>query len=365
MAKRRRMRYGGYRLDALIRRGGQGEVWSAANVQSGSLVAIKIIPRHPIDRGDKRFQRELKALGQLAHPNIVGLLEVSPDDDNDLWYAMEIAAGSLRDCMGKGIESWPVRDRLHGLHQAAVGMAYAHEQGFIHRDLKPDNILCVPVPSGAAFKVSDFGAVKLVLPDTTTTITTSRSVVGTMAYWSPEHARDPSAVDARSDVYSFGVIVYEMLTGEQPLLQGRSASDVAADTEEQYRPMLKKMLAPVPGKRFQTMLEVVQALEKWIPPDEQPILPATLIDRASALHFETRAAALFLTARERQVVKLVMEGHSNADIAERLGVVPLTVSMSLSRVYRRVGGASGVGAKRATLRRTFQSPYTGVLPEGV
>lgn len=348
--------FGDYEAEELIARGGQGQVWLARHRETGQSCALKILPVEADDRARKRFIREAKALQALESPHVVRLLQVCSDDPSEqdsLWYAMELAPeGSLRDRVGS---DWAMADRHRAFIHTCMGVQAAHQAGIVHRDLKPDNVLCFP---GPLFKVADFGIIRREQPDTTT-VTTSRQVIGTMYYWSPEHWRDPSSVDPRSDIYSLGVVLYEILIGELPFLQGRSHLDVAAEVEEPYRALLARMLHPSPGERYQSTAEVLQALALVEamgggPKVVAPNLPWTE-ERASTFCRWIRHVGL--SARQVEALEFVVcrfpPNQIRSDLlyalAGEMRVTHLTASRHFYNACRLlgIGGIPGVRAIRA------------------
>jgi serine/threonine protein kinase len=248
--------FGDYeRLDR-IARGGQGEVWRARHRKTGDECALKVIPRTSLDdRTRERFFREARALKSLVGTHIVRVLEVCEEPTkSDLWYAMELAPhGSLRAKIGT---PWALQERQTAFLQICMGVLESHNAGIIHRDIKPDNVLCFP---GPVFKVADFGLLRNEVRDTTT-LTTTRQVIGTMQYWAPEVWRDPKLADRRTDIFALGVTMCEILNGERPELQVVSLEDIAQSVQEPYRELVPRLLHPKPDRRFQTVDELLKAL---------------------------------------------------------------------------------------------------------
>jgi serine/threonine protein kinase len=209
---------GPYEITAPIGVGGMGEVYRARDTRLDRVVAIKV--SH--ERFSERLEREARAVAALNHPNICQLYDVGPD-----YLVLEYVEGAP-----VGPTENP-RKLLDLAVQIADGLSAAHAAGFVHRDLKPDNIL---VTRDGRIKILDFGLVKETLVAShadamrTMAITDVGSAVGTVFYMSPEQARG-QAVDARSDQFSFGLILYEIATGRRAF-----QCDSAARNDDRHHP---------------------------------------------------------------------------------------------------------------------------------
>lgn len=198
---------GRYESLGVIGRGGMGTVSKARDVQTGALVAIKRV------RGmDDRAHREALTAARLHHPAIVELIDARPTDDGWILVSELVEGADLRHVLRAG--TVPELDVARFAGSILRGLSHAHEQGVVHRDVKPANILCPrdPRAAGAWAKLTDFGVASLHGAETLTAV---GDVVGTMAYMSPEQARGDRA-GAPADVFSLAVVVYEALTGTNP-----------------------------------------------------------------------------------------------------------------------------------------------------
>src|SRR5215472_10107087 len=233
---------GPYRVDALIGKGGMGEVYRATDTRLGRPVAIKISAREFSDR----FEREARAISSLNHPHVCTLYDVGPN-----YLVMEFVDGeplSRRTERGP----MPLEDVLQYGIQIADALAAAHAKGVIHRDLKPANILL----TASGVKVLDFGLAKFggsakfgasgssEVATRTEPITESGSILGTLNYMAPEQAEGKDT-DERSDIFSFGAVLYEMLTGARAFDGESKTAVLAAILKDQPAPIQQfQPLAP-------------------------------------------------------------------------------------------------------------------------
>src|SRR3989441_3942290 len=217
---------GRYSLVRELGRGGMATVYLGTDVKLGRGVAIKLLaPATRAYLGSDRFQREVLLAAQLSHPHIVPLFEAD-EADGLLFYVMEYVDGeSLRQRLGRH-GPLSVDDAVRIAVEVGDALQYAHENGVIHRDVKPENIL---LSRGHAL-VSDFGIAKLMEERGSSEgppLTGAGIAVGTAAYMSPEQASGDKRIDPRSDVYSLAAVLYEMLAGEAPFT-GPSAQAITA-----------------------------------------------------------------------------------------------------------------------------------------
>ncbi|MFH9823690.1 Stk1 family PASTA domain-containing Ser/Thr kinase [Streptomyces bobili] len=200
---------GRYRVEARIAVGGMATVYRAVDTRLDRVLALKVM--HPALAADasfvERFIREAKSVARLAHPNVVQVFDQGADGAY-VYLAMEYVAGcTLRDVLRERGALQP-RAALDILEPVLAALGAAHRAGFVHRDMKPENVL---IGDDGRVKVADFGLVRSV--DTVTSST--GTVLGTVAYLAPEQMEQGTS-DARVDVYACGVVLYEMLTGDKP-----------------------------------------------------------------------------------------------------------------------------------------------------
>ena len=207
---------GRYRLEEALSATLMSEVWTAVDPELDRQVVVKLLAQ---DADRSRFQREAQAAAGLSHENIVRLFDYGDEDGRPCMVFEYLPGGSLEDRLAAGTAlSEPEITRI--ARDMAEGLAHAHEQGVVHRDLKPGNVL---FDAERRAKIADFGIAQL---GGATTLTEAGTILGTAAYMSPEQAAGEPATPA-SDVYSFGVVLYRMLAGRLPF-EANSPAKLAA-----------------------------------------------------------------------------------------------------------------------------------------
>ncbi len=241
----------------LIGQGGMGAVYLARQRALDRLVALKLInPREDDPTFAERFAREAKAMARLSHPNVVTVFE-SGVADGLPYLVMEYVDGvTLRDAM-RAKKLTPA-EALKIIPQVCDALEYAHSQGVVHRDVKPENIL---LDKAGRVKIADFGLAKLADPDGVS-LTRTHQAMGTPHYMAPEQWERPGEVDHRADIYALGVLLYELLTGELPL--GRfDPPSVKARVDARIDELILRALAKEPDRRYQHASDVKLALERF------------------------------------------------------------------------------------------------------
>lgn len=299
---------GRYRVDARIAVGGMATVYRAVDTRLDRVLALKVM--HPALAVDgvfvDRFIREAKSVARLAHPNVVQVFDQGTDGSY-VYLAMEYVAGcTLRDVLRERGALQP-RAALDILEPVLAALGAAHRAGFVHRDMKPENVL---IGDDGRVKVADFGLVRSV--DTVTS--TTGAVLGTVSYLAPEQIEQPGAADARVDVYACGVVLYEMLTGDKPHDGDSPAVVLYKHLHEDVPPPS----AIVPGLAYELDELVASATART--PDIRPYDAVALL----ALARDTRAA---LSAEQLDAVppQALTAEHSNAD--DRTSVIPRALNI--------------------------------------
>lgn len=262
---------GAYEVKDLIGRGGMAAVYRAYHPATGRDVAIKVmLPDLGIDDNfRKRFDREARTLAGLQHVHILPVFDYGAQDDV-LYLVMPLLPGrNLSDKLRAGRLEMTEVARL--FRQMASALDYAHQRGFLHRDIKPGNVL---LDDSGNVLLADFGLTRMIDNSEMSRLTTDSTVVGTPAYMSPEQGQGME-LDSRSDLYSLGVVLYEMLTGDVPF---RAETPVAVifkhvsdpipavklhrdDLPDAVENVLKKALAKFPNQRFTSAMAMADALD--------------------------------------------------------------------------------------------------------
>jgi TolB-like protein len=269
---------GHYTIERELGGGGMSRTFVARDDTLGRRVVIKVLPPDlAATVSHERFRREIMVSASLQHPNIVGVLTAGEVDTLPYFTMPFVDGESLRMRMQRS-GPMPVGQVVSILRDVARALAYAHESGVVHRDVKPDNVL---LAAGAAV-VADFGVAKALssaretkTPEHGGTVTSAGTALGTPAYMAPEQAAGDPHADARADIYAFGAMAYEMLTGAPPF-SGRPPAQLMAaqitetpvhiamvrkDIPRALAGLIMQCLEKDPANRPQTASEIASALE--------------------------------------------------------------------------------------------------------
>jgi len=275
---------GTYLIKDKIGAGGMGQVYLAVHSRMKREVALKVLPPQLVKNNDavQRFHREVQAAAQLNHKNIVTAFDAN-DDKGTHFLVMERVKGKDLSTTVKENGAFSVDLALNVIQQAAEGLMYAHDQGIIHRDIKPANLL---LDEEGVVKILDIGLARIESPgdaDDGGGLTSTGMVMGTVDFMAPEQALDTRTADARSDIYSLGCSLFYLLT-KRPLftddtvmkklmaLQTQSAPTLSScrdDISPAVEQLYQKMTAKKAEERFQSMSEVVTAIEHCMSPAAQ------------------------------------------------------------------------------------------------
>ncbi|MDO0914000.1 serine/threonine-protein kinase [Streptomyces sp. DT2A-34] len=202
---------GRYRLSESIGRGGMGEVWRAYDETLARAVAVKLLlPQDSDPTAASRFRLEARTAARIDHPNVVGVRDFG-EHDNRLFLVMELIEGDSLARVVSQFGALPAERVARIAAQAAAGLAAAHREGIVHRDIKPGNLL---LDADGTLKIGDFGIARF-LDDPGAALTATGQIVGTSLYLAPERALGKPAGPA-SDVYALGCVLYQLLTGRPP-----------------------------------------------------------------------------------------------------------------------------------------------------
>jgi serine/threonine protein kinase len=265
---------GKYQLVERLGQGGMAEVYKAFQPGVERFVATKVLHSHRAGSADfvARFQREARAIGRLQHPNIVRIIDFDVEGDIDYMVMDYVTGGTLSEYL-MGRKALPLNEALPIIAQLAEALAYAHQQGMLHRDIKPGNILFSD-ETHTQVVLTDFGLARL-LDDGDAKLTMTGAMIGTPTYMSPEAVRGEPC-DVRADLYSLGVVLYEMVTGKTPYaaetpysMMMKQANEplpspraLKPDLPEVVEALLLKALAKAPDERFQSAAEFASAIQQ-------------------------------------------------------------------------------------------------------
>lgn len=326
---------GRFRLTDELGAGGIAVVYRGEDVELARAVAVKILQESGHGRAElrARFEREAKVLAALSHPNIVSLVDYGVEDGR-AFLVMELLKGRTVGELLDEVDVLEPRRALHIVRQVVRALAYAHGEGLLHRDLKPDNVFLQALPDTPDHvRLLDFGFAKFVSDDRDgAPLTQAGTVFGTPRYMAPEQLTG-STVDARADLYSVAVILYEMLSGRRPfegevrdVLKAKVIEDppalsaIAPDLE--VHPALDaffaRALATRRDERFadaQAFLEALEAVpDPWVKP--KALTPAPVPKKAAiplpAIVLAVGAAGLLLVAASVSVVWLAWPSDAPA-----------------------------------------------------
>jgi serine/threonine protein kinase len=273
------LKLGNYDLLAKLGAGGMGTVFKARHRRLKRVAAIKVLAAHLCTDAAfvQRFQREVETVARLGHPNVVMAYDAD-EAEMGHFLVMEFVDGRDLASEVEKAGKLSVPRAADYIIQAARGLAYAHTQGIVHRDVKPHNLL---LDRSGLVKVTDLGLARLNSAATAGAggLTQAGGILGTVDYMAPEQAVDSAAIDARADIYGLGCTLYFLLAGTPPytgptlvsvLLKHRDAAvpllrRVRPDVPAGLEAVCARMMAKAVGDRYQTMSEVIAALEPFAP----------------------------------------------------------------------------------------------------
>jgi serine/threonine protein kinase len=263
---------GDYRLEALLGEGAMGAVYRAVKASTGRVVALKVLSRQVVGRAGfrVRFHREVRAMSRLVHPNVVRYLAAG-EASGHVYLAMELVGGGSVADRVKRSGPMTVADAMAVGVAAAKALEFAHQNQFVHRDVKPDNLL---LTADGRVKLADMGLAKAT-DDSDVNLTGTGTGMGTPHYAPVEQIRDAKRADGRSDLYALGGVIYFALTGHPPFAGSNFLELVKAKERGVYPPasaknpdvpavvdkMLSKLLARLPEHRYQSAGEFLQDAE--------------------------------------------------------------------------------------------------------
>lgn len=341
-----------YRVLELLGSGGMGAVYRAEHRLMQRSVALKIINPRLVasESAVDRFRREIQAAARLQHQNIVTAFDAEQAGDVH-FFVMEYVKGTDLQKVLDQRGPLPVAEACEYILQAAIGLQHAHENGMVHRDIKPHNLVVVTARGVAQVKILDFGLASLTsieaLPtdeiagDPNTELTHVGTLMGTPDYMAPEQGRDAHAADIRADIYSLGCTFYTLLAGQVPFVGGTAVEKVKAHSERTPRPIgelrkdlpqglaqvIDRMMAKDPAHRYQTPAEVVSALTQLASPAKPrrsrmrrnvgiACAAAVLLLLGSVIYVNTSKGTLVIDSAVTDVQIVVTKGGEEVEVID-------------------------------------------------
>jgi hypothetical protein len=333
----------GYKLEALVGKGGMGEVHKATQLSLGRTVAVKLLSgelaKDPAFVA--RFEKEAAALAALSHPHVVAIVDKGRAKET-YFLVMEYVDGpSLREVMRSPLLDTPSALKI-GL-EICRAIEYAHSRGVIHRDLKPENIL-FDEQAGGIPKVSDFGLAGFLegSHESKFNVTETHVAMGTVSYMAPEQRVDAKTADHRADVYSLGVILYELLVGELPVGNFDPPSQRKPGLDRRLDAIISRCLKPIPADRYQSVADLIADLEPVVP------VTATLTPR--------RVGSL---TRASMVIKRVARNATQT--AAALIVIAALIVLAIAAIRARTQPSAGKQSGEAVAAVQEAKGFTTVV----
>jgi serine/threonine protein kinase len=268
---------GEYEVLERLGSGGMGEVYKARHRRLGKLVALKLLPAdapHPREMAE-RFQREMKAVGALDHPNVVEAHDAG-EQSGVVYLAMKLIEGIDLDRLVKERGPLPVTQACELVRQAALGLHYLHQRGLVHRDVKPSNLMRTP---DGTVKVLDLGLARWCFEaERGVELTETGRAIGTADFLAPEQVENAANAEAPADLYGLGGTLFFLLTGRAPFAHHQSlwgklnahrneippdVRTLRPDVLPELAALVSRLLAKQPQKRYRTAAEVASALEPF------------------------------------------------------------------------------------------------------
>ncbi|MDQ2910444.1 MAG: protein kinase [Actinomycetota bacterium] len=347
---------GRYELEELVGTGGMSSVYRAHDRLLERQVALKVLHEQLTADGEhvERFRREARAVAQLSHPNIVTVIDRGEQDDRQ-YIVFEYVDGENLKALLEREGPLPERQAIGLALQIARALGFAHGQGLVHRDVKPQNVL---LNDGGQAKVTDFGIARSL--DVHSGLTQTGTVMGTSDYIAPEQARG-SRVDAQSDIYSLGAVLYELLTCEVPFpgdnfvaVAMRHINEPPPSVRERRLELspcvdavIRRAMAKEPRDRFRSMDELCAELDGCLAELEgNGVSPGAQTMVVSPQRRRRKSRPARPPAERPSVWPLIMLLAGLAILAGILAAV-FTFTDSTQKLREAIGGNGGGGVAKA------------------
>jgi serine/threonine protein kinase len=367
--------------------GGMGEVFLARHVALGREFALKEIKLECLRHGDraefeKRFRREIEACGRLEHhPNLVNVTNTGTSDEGAPYLVMDYIEGLDLKQIVERHGPLPAAVAARIIHDAAAGLAHAHEKGLVHRDIKPSNIM---ISKHGVVVVLDLGLARVIESDRQASVVSMPGLVGSFDYMSPEQCREDEHVDSRADTYALGCTLYFLLTAAPPFAEAKSIFQklnahqqdplpelTRDDIDPQLRRVLDQMTAKERDERFEDLGEVAALLRPltrdvqldWLVKHAPERIRETLdSDTHSTVAYQTQKAIHSATGRSLDRARDGSMGSSRFGSATRVIRRQLT-----RRRFMVIGGLGAISAATAggiawSRRRSGAADFLATLP---
>jgi len=326
---------GEYQLLEKLGEGGMGAVYKAMHTKLGRLVALKLLPADRLrdEQAIARFEREMKAVGAVDHPNIVRAMDAR-EVEGTRFLVMEYVEGVNLNVLGRECHPLPVADACEIVRQAALGLEDVHRHGLVHRDVKPSNLMVTPQ---GVVKLLDLGLARCQFdPELGDEVTGTGMAMGTVDYMAPEQIADSRSVDIRADIYSLGCTLYKLLSGRTPFSGPKYKT-----AGQKMAAHLRDPVPPIGQFRAEVPPEVVRLVERMLAKD-----PAGRFSRPAEV-----ADAIGPLAATSDLAALVGRARPEASAAEPEQALVATQEMASSSSWTRflrqiVGPAEGTAARR-------------------